>query len=96
MIPRNLLLRIALSAILTTYISASAQQVHTETWADGVERALVYRPGNYDSKFYRIPAIVTAKDGSLVTAADKRIEHNDDLPAKIDVVSRRSTDGGKT
>ena len=25
--------------------------------------------------------------------ADKRIEHNGDLPAKIDVVSRRSTDG---
>ncbi len=86
----------ALIAALSAPIALSAQQVHTETWADGVERALVYRPGDYDSKFYRIPAIVTAKDGSLVTAADKRIEHNNDLPAKIDVVSRRSTDGGKT
>ena len=56
----------------------------------------VYRPGDYGSKFYRIPAIVTAKDGSLVTVANKRIEHNGDLPAKIDVVSRRSTDGGRT
>lgn len=77
-------------------LASTAQQVHTETWANGVERSLVYRPGDYDSKFYRIPAIVTAKDGSLVTVADKRIEHNGDLPAKIDVVSRRSTDGGKT
>ena len=73
-----------------------AQQVHTESWANGVERSLVYRPGDYESGFYRIPAIVTAKDGSIVTLADKRIEHNGDLPAKIDVVSRRSTDGGKT
>ncbi len=83
-------------AALASGFAAQAQQTHTETWADGVERSLVYRPGDYDSKFYRIPAIVTAKDGSLVTVADKRIEHNGDLPAKIDVVSRRSTDGGKT
>ena len=75
---------------------AAAQQVHTETWGDGVERSLVYCPGDFDSKFYRIPAIVTAKDGSIVTVADKRIEHNGALPAKIDVVSRRSTDGGRT
>lgn len=83
-------------ATLTSGFAAVAQQTHTETWGDGVERSLVYRPGDFDSKFYRIPAIVTAKDGSLVTVADKRIEHNGDLPAKIDVVSRRSTDGGKT
>ncbi len=82
--------------LLISPLSGIAQQVHTANWADGVERALVYRPGDFDSKFYRIPAIVTAKDGSLVTVADKRIEHNGDLPAKIDVVSRRSTDGGRT
>ncbi|MCH5318803.1 MAG: exo-alpha-sialidase [Paramuribaculum sp.] len=84
-------------AVLTgSATQITAQQTHTEQWANGIERSLVYRPGDYDSKFYRIPAIVTAKDGSLVTVADKRIEHNGDLPAKIDVVSRRSTDGGKT
>lgn len=93
---RKLALGVASVAALTVPVLCTAQQQHTETWRDGVERALVYRPGDYDSKFYRIPAIVTAKDGSLVTVADKRIEHNGDLPAKIDVVSRRSTDGGKT
>ena len=86
----------AFSMLMFGSMGLSAQQVHTAEWADGVERALVYRPGDYGSKFYRIPAIVTAKDGSLVTVADKRIEHNGDLPAKIDVVSRRSTDGGRT
>lgn len=59
-------------------------------------RTLVFKGGDFDSKYYRIPAIVTAKDGSLVAIADKRIEHNGDLPAKIDIVSRRSTDNGKT
>lgn len=82
-------------AMCITYTS-KAQQKHVETWNDGIMRSLVYCPGDYNSSFYRIPAIVTAADGSLVTVADKRIEHNGDLPAKIDIVSRRSTDGGKT
>lgn len=81
---------------VSSALTAVSQQVHTETWANGIERSLVYRPGDFDSRFYRIPAIVTAPDGSLVTVADKRIEHNGDLPAKIDVVSRRSVDGGRT
>lgn len=95
MATKRILAAFAIAALASGF-AAQAQQTHTETWGDGVERSLVYRPGDFDSKFYRIPAIVTAKDGSLVTVADKRIEHNGDLPAKIDVVSRRSTDGGKT
>lgn len=83
-------------AALVAPIAATAQQSWTENWPNGMKRSIVYRPGDFDSKFYRIPGIVTAKDGSLVTVADKRIEHNGDLPAKIDVVSRRSTDGGVT
>ena len=57
---------------------------------------VVFKGGDFGSKFYRIPAIVTAKDGSLVAVADRRIESNADLPNPIDVVARRSTDGGKT
>lgn len=58
--------------------------------------AELFAPGDFDSKFYRIPAIVTAADGTLIAVADKRIENNNDLPGRIDVVARRSTDGGKT
>lgn len=76
--------------------SIFGQQEHVESWDNGIERSLVFCPGDYGSKFYRIPAIVTASDGSLVALADKRIETNGDLPAKIDVVSRRSVDGGRT
>ena len=59
-------------------------------------RTVVFKGGDFGSKFYRIPAIVTAKDGSIVAVADKRIESNADLPNPIDIVARRSTDGGKT
>lgn len=59
-------------------------------------RRTVFAPGDFNSQFYRIPAIVTAQDGSLVTATDKRKENLWDLPQDIDVVIRRSTDNGKT
>ena len=43
-------------------------------------RTTLYRPGDHNSKNYRIPAIVTAGDGSLVVATDKRKYNDSDLP----------------
>lgn len=59
-------------------------------------RKLLYAPNDYGSTNYRIPAIITAKDGSLVIATDKRKFNQTDLPQDIDIVINRSTDGGKT
>lgn len=59
-------------------------------------RALLFDKGDGGSKFYRIPAIATANDGSLVVVADRRWDSNGDLPGHIDVVCRRSVDGGAT
>lgn len=59
-------------------------------------RTVIYRPGDYNSTNYRIPAIITAKDGSLVIATDKRKYNDADLPEDIDILINRSTDGGRT
>lgn len=56
----------------------------------------IFTNGDEGSKFYRIPTIVTCKDGSLLLSNDKRWFDKGDLPNKIDVVVKRSTDGGKT
>ncbi|MDE7125693.1 MAG: glycoside hydrolase, partial [Muribaculaceae bacterium] len=64
--------------------------------ADVLQRSLVFNLGDNGSKYYRIPAIVTLEDGTLVAVADKRIENNWDLPGKIDVVCRTSSDNGAT
>jgi hypothetical protein len=54
-------------------------------------------PTTYGSKIYRIPAMVVAKDGSIVTAYDKRFNSWGDAGShRIDLVVRRSIDGGKT
>ena len=57
---------------------------------------LVYQPGDYNSMNYRIPAVITAKDGSIVAVTDKRKYNEGDLPEDIDIVCNRSTDGGHT
>jgi len=57
---------------------------------------LLFSSGDGGSNSYRIPAIVTASDGSLVTATDKRWNGSADLPNHIDVLARRSSDKGNT
>ena len=57
---------------------------------------LLYLPGDYNSTNYRIPAVITAKDGSIVAVTDKRKYNEGDLPEDIDIVCNRSTDGGHT
>ena len=57
---------------------------------------LLYQPGDYNSTNYRIPAVTTAKDGSIVVVTDKRKYNEGDLPQDIDIVCNRSTDGGHT
>ena len=57
---------------------------------------LLLQPGDYNSANYRIPAVITAKDGSIVAVTDKRKFNEGDLPEDIDIVCNRSIDGGHT
>ena len=59
-------------------------------------QTMIYQPGDYNSANYRIPAVITAKDGSIVAITDKRKYNEGDLPEDIDIVCNRSTDGGHT
>ncbi len=52
--------------------------------------------GDYGSVNYRIPAITTALDGTLIVAADARVDRAGDLPNNVDIVVKRSTDNGQS
>ena len=56
----------------------------------------LFAPGDYGSTNWRIPAILCLDDGSLLIACDKRKFNESDLPEDIDIVTCRSTDGGRT
>ena len=52
-------------------------------------------PGGGTYAYVRIPSIVRAADGALVVAAEGRVDSSADL-GNIDVIVKRSTDGGRT
>lgn len=59
-------------AILLTLMAALYITPQASAAEPMSERFLLFDKGDGGSKFYRIPAIVTAKDGTLVAVADKR------------------------
>ena len=59
-------------------------------------RRLLYGPGDYGSRNWRIPALRALPDGSLLAVNDKRKFNEIDLPHDIDIVASRSTDNGRT
>lgn len=77
-------------------IAAIAQNTGYNSPMDNTWRSLVFNKGDFGSQYYRIPAITTLPDGTLIAVADKRINSLNDLPGDIDVVARRSTDNGRT
>lgn len=60
------------------------------------QRKVLYTPGDFYSKYYRIPCLAKASDGSLIAISDARKYHIHDIANDIDMIARRSTDGGKT
>jgi len=59
-------------------------------------RKCLFRPGDYDSNYWRIPTVRQLSDGTILVVNDKRNITENDLPGDIDVVARYSTDGGYT
>ncbi len=61
------------------------------------QQKFVFKPTTDNCRYYRIPAMILDQDNNIVVAADKRYNSNSDLGNhKIDVVSLRSEDGGRT
>lgn len=56
----------------------------------------LFVPGDGGSRNYRIPAILKTAKGTLIAMADRRKYNQTDLPEDIDIVMRRSTDGGRS
>ena len=60
-----------------------------------ITESLIFRSGEEGYSNYRIPSLITTKSGSLLAFCEARKEHRGDS-GNIDLVVKRSTDGGKT
>ncbi|MBQ6190923.1 MAG: exo-alpha-sialidase [Bacteroidaceae bacterium] len=96
----------AVTGISYQVAGQTAQALDLTSVGDPADRgAMVFNAQSYpflprdnSSRVYRIPAMIVADDGSIVVACDKRYNSHTDIGAGhvIDIVVRRSTDGGKT
>lgn len=82
---------LALLLFAVSYLPCASQNGTTDT----LRRTVLHHPGEYGIKYFRIPAIITAKDGTLVAATDCRKQSNGDLPEDIDILLNYSTTGGQ-
>lgn len=59
---------------------------------------VLFQKGNYVSKFFRIPALITTRNGVVLAASYRRYNSTSDLgkTSKIDVIVRRSKDLGNS
>lgn len=57
------------------------------------EYTQVFERGTLDCREYRIPALLTLNDGSVIAAADMRYNHGKDSPNNIDTAVAISKDG---
>lgn len=78
----------AIAILATAFASRSAS-------AAPLEQTVVFAAGDGGYNTFRIPAIVTAADGSLLAFAEGRKNSASDT-GDIDTVLRRSVDGGRT
>ena len=60
-----------------------------------ITESVIFRSGEEGYSNYRIPSLITTKSGSLLAFCEARKDHRGDS-GNIDLVVKRSTDGGKT
>lgn len=88
---------ITVLAVLTAgfgFVLMPVGAIFTEPPADGVKP--FSSEGAAGSRYYRIPAMITAQDGTLIAAMDARFGGTADSPNNLDAACSISTDNGKT
>lgn len=64
--------------------------------APNMNKAIEVFPFQYGPVYYRIPSLVVTTNGTLLAFADRRYNNRNDLPNRIEVEVKRSTNNGKT
>lgn len=84
--------RCLLAILLCTIFTGT---LHAAPASDGLEQTDVWVSGTDDYHTYRIPAIVTSTKGTVLAFCEGRKTSRSDT-GKIDLLLKRSTDGGRT
>lgn len=80
--------------ILNTALSDD--ELENETAVTTYGQTIFNSHDSTNSNYFRIPALITLKNGTLASAADARYGGTHDSKSNIDIAFSKSTDGGKT
>lgn len=80
--------------ILLFIFFANFVNSHETSLQDGFFQIDLFEEGDNKVANYRIPSLVTTKNGTLLAVSDARVDRAGDLPNNIDLALRRSTDNG--
>lgn len=95
------------ATLVSVKVGATTKSVNSFPTGKSVillQHSVVFKSGDFvmdggvstASTYFRIPAIITAPNGDLITATDARFTTPNDLPYKADIIIRRSIDKGAT
>lgn len=75
-----------------------SQEEQKRPYDPNVNTTILFKKGDFNSKYFRIPALIVTKRGTILAATDRRYNKTADLgkSSKIDVIIRRSEDLGNT
>ncbi len=96
---KNTSMHSKISARISSVKSAGKNIPIKTVSATNIQRRMgtgVRHAGNDKSNAYRIPGLVTSKNGTLLGVYDVRYNSSVDLQEKVDIGLSRSTNGGKT
>ncbi len=82
-------------AVLNAIIVLTAPQINLQADDQGLTQTDVFRSGEGGYHSYRIPSVIVTKQGTLLAFCEGRKESRSDS-GNIDLLMRRSHDGGKT
>ncbi|MFC7794119.1 exo-alpha-sialidase [Streptomyces cinereoruber] len=86
----------ALAAAEPSSLTGAAAREALTTAQEPLFESTVLASSGQGAHTYRIPALDTLPDGTLLAAYDRRNDNAADLPGNLDVMVRRSTDNGRT
>ena len=81
--------------LVSFFVAGTRVALYAPTWAGGTEHTTVFARGDQPGRAYRIPALVPLPGGEIVAFAESRANAFLDW-GDIDIVVRRSADGGRT
>ena len=69
---------------------------HSILWSQELKPQDIFIANTHGITQFRIPAMITTNDGTLLAVCDARVDREGDPPNNVDQVLRRSHDNGKT